>query len=142
MRSGKFEDLNADILQGHLSSALCHMGNISYNLGQDMTCADLKKRLAEVKSNENAAETFDRVTAHLTDNGVLVVNIGRAPNDRRLINDLGATILSVLPSAHVMDLPKKTIGIRLPQDAEKPKKKHVPVWMVAPQQFAVEPDEF
>jgi len=70
VRSGKFEDLNADILQGHLSSALCHMGNISYNLGQEMTCADLKKRLAEVKSNENAGETFDRVTAHLTDNGI------------------------------------------------------------------------
>jgi hypothetical protein len=36
---------------------------------------------------------------------VLAVNIGRAPGDRRLINDLGATILTVLPSAHVMDIP-------------------------------------
>ena len=70
VRSGKYEDLNADILQGHLSSALCNMGNISYNLGQEMTCADLKKRLADIKSNDNAAETFDRVTAHLTDNGI------------------------------------------------------------------------
>jgi predicted dehydrogenase len=72
VRSGKFEDLNADILQGHLSSALCHMGNISYNLGQEMTCADLKKRLADLKSNENAVETLDRVSAHLTDNGVKI----------------------------------------------------------------------
>ena len=72
VRSGKYEDLNADILQGHLSSALCHMGNISYTLGQEMTCADLKKRLADNKSNENALETFDRVTAHLTDNGVKI----------------------------------------------------------------------
>ena len=75
VRSGKKEDLNADILEGHLSSALCHMGNISYQLGQEMTVADLKKRLAEVKSNENAAETFDRVTAHLTDNGVKIEEI-------------------------------------------------------------------
>ena len=34
VRSRKHEDLNADILEGHLSSALCHLGNISYRLGQ------------------------------------------------------------------------------------------------------------
>ncbi|MCS7306768.1 MAG: Gfo/Idh/MocA family oxidoreductase [Thermoguttaceae bacterium] len=33
VRSRKVEDLNADILHGHLSSALCHLGNISYRLG-------------------------------------------------------------------------------------------------------------
>ena len=75
VRSGKKEDLHADILEGHLSSALCHTANISYRLGQEMTGADLKKRLADVKSNENALETFDRVTAHLTDNGVKIDEI-------------------------------------------------------------------
>ena len=34
VRSRKKEDLNADILEGHLSSALCHLGNISYRLGE------------------------------------------------------------------------------------------------------------
>ena len=34
VRSRRVEDLNADILEGHLSSALCHLGNISYRLGQ------------------------------------------------------------------------------------------------------------
>ena len=29
VRSGKKEDLHADILEGHISSALCHTGNIS-----------------------------------------------------------------------------------------------------------------
>lgn len=72
VRSGKKEDLNADILEGHLSAALCHTGNISYRLGQEMTVADLKKRLAEVKSNENCLETLDRVTAHLTDNNIKI----------------------------------------------------------------------
>src|SRR5262249_5992113 len=33
VRSRRHEDLNADIEQGHLSSALCHLGNISYRLG-------------------------------------------------------------------------------------------------------------
>ena len=33
VRSRRRDDLNADILEGHLSSALCHLGNISYRLG-------------------------------------------------------------------------------------------------------------
>ncbi len=33
VRSRKHSELNADILEGHLSSALCHLGNISYRMG-------------------------------------------------------------------------------------------------------------
>ena len=32
VRSGKREDLTADVEEGHLSSALCHLGNIAYRL--------------------------------------------------------------------------------------------------------------
>ncbi len=39
VRSRKSEDLNADILEGHLSSALCHLGNISYYLGTKVPLA-------------------------------------------------------------------------------------------------------
>jgi predicted dehydrogenase len=35
VRSRKREDLNADILEGHLSSALCHLGNASYRLAKE-----------------------------------------------------------------------------------------------------------
>src|SRR5262249_9188793 len=34
VRSRRHEELNADILEGHLSSALCHLGNVSYCLGE------------------------------------------------------------------------------------------------------------
>ena len=34
LRSGKREDLNAEVLEGHLSTNICHAGNISYRLGQ------------------------------------------------------------------------------------------------------------
>ncbi len=37
VRSRRREDLNADILEGHLSAALCHLGNISYRLGRKLT---------------------------------------------------------------------------------------------------------
>lgn len=50
-------------------------------------------------------EFFAMCADHLTETGVLVVNVGRAPNDRRLIDDLAATIRVSLPSTHVMDIP-------------------------------------
>jgi spermidine synthase len=50
-------------------------------------------------------EFFQICSDHLSQDGVLAINIGRAPQDRRLINDLAATIRTVLPSTHVMDIP-------------------------------------
>jgi len=50
-------------------------------------------------------EFFKICAEHLTENGVLAINVGRAPQDRRLINDLAATIGTVLPSTHVIDIP-------------------------------------
>jgi len=40
VRSRKQEELNADILKGHYSAALCHLGNISYRLGKDVPFAE------------------------------------------------------------------------------------------------------
>jgi hypothetical protein len=50
-------------------------------------------------------EFFQIVYDHLEEDGVAVINVGRAPTDRRLIDDLSATLLSVFPSVHIMDLP-------------------------------------
>jgi predicted dehydrogenase len=67
LRSRKVSDLNADILEGHLSSALCHMGNISYRLGQRTTPDEIEKA-AQV--NPHLAETFDRHRQHLARNWI------------------------------------------------------------------------
>ncbi len=50
-------------------------------------------------------EFFALVHKHLTDDGVMVINVGRGPNDRRLIDALASTILTEFPSVHVMDIP-------------------------------------
>ena len=50
-------------------------------------------------------EFFSEVYAHLEPDGVMVINIGRGLDDRRLIDALGSTIMDVFPSIHVMDLP-------------------------------------
>ncbi len=58
-----------------------------------------------IPSHMTTKEFFQIAYDHLTDDGVLVINVGRGPTDRRLINALGSTILSVFPSLHVVDVP-------------------------------------
>jgi predicted dehydrogenase len=70
VRSRKSRDLNADILEGHLSSALCHTGNISYRLGAARPPHEI---LEEIRSNAAAGETLDRMLQHLALNEVDVV---------------------------------------------------------------------
>jgi hypothetical protein len=66
-RSRKHTDLNADILEGHLSSALCHTGNISYRLGWKKAPGEIREKL---QGNSVALETFGRMEEHLKANDV------------------------------------------------------------------------
>jgi len=70
VRSRKSTDLHADILEGHLSSALCHTANISYRLGTKISWADAEKQLDSIKTTDNAKATFERTVAHLKANNV------------------------------------------------------------------------
>jgi hypothetical protein len=70
VRSRRREALNADCSEGHPSSALCHLGNISYLLGEKVTVEDATKRLGAVKASDNVLETFERTRQHLADNEV------------------------------------------------------------------------
>jgi hypothetical protein len=78
VRSRKVEDLNADILEGHLSSALCHLGNISYRLGDDQPFGQTSQAFAK---DNDAGESFERMEQHLKDNkmnlGAIKCRIGR-----------------------------------------------------------------
>jgi predicted dehydrogenase len=89
VKSRKHTDLNADIAEGHLSSALCHLGNISYRLGTVDTTAAKKLAVAEGK------EPLERMLAHLKDNKVnvddLPLRVGRKlkldPTTERFLGD-------------------------------------------------------
>ena len=70
VRSRKTEDLHADILEGHLSSALCHTGNISYRLGQQKNPDAIKE---QIKGDRDAAPSFERMVEHLKANEVDVM---------------------------------------------------------------------
>ena len=73
VRSRRSEDLTADIREGHLSSAMCHMGNVSHQMGQP---ASLKEAEEAVSGQPEAAEALGRMGRHLEANGV---DLGQTP---------------------------------------------------------------
>lgn len=67
VKSRKVTDLNADIFEGHISTALCHMANISHRLGYESTPEKVREVL---KSNNETSDAFQRLEAHLTANQI------------------------------------------------------------------------
>jgi len=48
-------------------------------------------------------EFFESCRRHLTQNGVVVVNVGRAPGDYRLVDAVSGTLLAVFPEVYQED---------------------------------------
>jgi predicted dehydrogenase len=73
VRSRNESDLNAPIQQGHLSTALCHTANISYRLGKHASADAMRE---QIKGDQEALSTFERMTEHLAANNV---DLGKTP---------------------------------------------------------------
>ena len=67
VRNRKSEILNAPIRQGHISSAVCHLGNLSFRLGADANRKEILEKIGDCKL---AGETFERIEKHLSANEV------------------------------------------------------------------------
>lgn len=110
VRARKPEMLNGDILEGHLSSALCHLGNISYRLGKEQM---LSEKVAGL--DEKATEAVGRMAAHLADNKLdaskTKVTIGRKlvmdPKTETFINDAEANLMLTRPYRKGYEVPAK-----------------------------------
>jgi predicted dehydrogenase len=96
VRSRKREDLNADILEGHYSSALCHLANISYRLGRDVGFAETQRAFGE---RAYANEAWAKLQEHLVQNrkldlAQLQCHLGKAlrfdPEKEKFIDDAEA----------------------------------------------------
>ena len=70
VRSRRQGDLKAEIEEGHQSSALCHMANISYRLGMQTSVKDIAKSLGDIKVHDDVQETLERTRHYLSDAGV------------------------------------------------------------------------
>ena len=62
VRANRQDMLNADVLEGHLSTRICHAGNISHRLGRQATKDEVYQVTREIPAWD---ETFSRMVAHL-----------------------------------------------------------------------------
>lgn len=67
IRSRKTGDLRAPIGEAHVSGALCHLGNISYEVGRTTSPEGLNEA---VKGNPTLSEVCGRVSEHLKVNAI------------------------------------------------------------------------
>lgn len=67
IRSRKKEELNAEILVGHVSNSLSHLANISHRLGKPAARKDIVEAF---EGNAQVKEAFDRIQEHLLLNQV------------------------------------------------------------------------
>jgi len=67
VRSRKVGDLAAEALQGHHSTACCHMANVSHRLGKQARPEDIRET---IQANPELSDAFERCREYLRENGV------------------------------------------------------------------------
>src|SRR5947208_10672164 len=65
VRSRKASDLAAEALEGHRSTACCHMANVSHRLGKQSSPEAIR---AAITGNAEMADAFERCRAYLREN--------------------------------------------------------------------------
>ncbi len=94
VRSRKREDLDADILEGHYSSALGHLANISYRLGMNGT------HLKALPESKELHEALSRMESHLTRGNGLKLDELTFRVGRKLEVDASTETITNLPDAN------------------------------------------
>jgi len=67
LKTGKLDDLKSDIEDGHLSTSICHMGNISYQVGDKHPVNEL---INKIRDNNYLYQVFQGMEEHLQKHGV------------------------------------------------------------------------
>lgn len=58
-----------------------------------------------IPAHMTTLEFFEISASRLTEDGVLTLNVGSVPGDRRLIDGLATTMAVIFPSIHIMNIP-------------------------------------
>jgi predicted dehydrogenase len=99
VRSRKREDLRAEILEGHRSVLLAHLGNISYRLGSDVAFDSQTKAF---DGDKTFCESFEDMKRHLADAGRLDLTSATYRLGRTLPFDAEAERFVGVPEADQM----------------------------------------
>jgi spermidine synthase len=62
-------------------------------------------RLPYIPWHLTTREFFQELQSHLNERGVVVINVGRTETDHRMVEAMTATLETVFPTVHVMDVP-------------------------------------
>jgi hypothetical protein len=94
VRNRRRADLHADILEGHYSSALCHLANISYRLGENVP---FNPRTRVFADNRDATDALERMESHLSaaapaGNGLQLNNLQLRVGPRLTVDAAAETI--------------------------------------------------
>ena len=98
----KYFGLNLPNLTVHIGDGRLNLERSPYKY--DIIAVDAY-RPPYIPPHMTTQEFFSIIASHLTDDGVLTINVGSVPGDRRLIDGLATTIGTVFPSIHIMDIP-------------------------------------
>ncbi len=90
---------NINILVGDGRYELNHLPG-----GYDVITIDAYK-VPYIPWHMTTREFFSEVRRQLTDDGIVAMNVGRAPEDRRLVEAITTTLLDVFPTVHAVDVP-------------------------------------
>jgi predicted dehydrogenase len=113
VRSRQVEDLNADVLEGHYSSGLCHLANMSVRLGETVPFNPQTKAFGD---NKEAYESLARMEEYLAkENGLkldgLKYQVGRKlaidPKTEMFVGDAEANKLRTRPYRAPFVVPEK-----------------------------------
>ena len=99
VRSRKREDLAAEILEGHRTSLLVHLGNISYRLGEDVPFDRLTKTF---DGDTMFRESFEEMKRHLVDTARLDLARSTCRLGRTLSFDVQTEKFVAAPEANAL----------------------------------------
>jgi predicted dehydrogenase len=104
--------LNADIEQGHLSSALCHLGNVSYRLGKQTPFGDAEKSFGD---DAQALDSVKRMLSHLAEDKVDLASTEFSLGRKLLLNQTESFVNDV--EANKLLTREYRKGFEVPQKA-------------------------
>ena len=106
---GKIVEVGEKYFGMNLPNLTVHLGDGRLNLDRSQLKYDIiaidAYRPPYIPPHMTTLEFFEICASHLTDDGVLTLNVGSVPGDRRLIDGLATTMAQLFPSVHVMDIP-------------------------------------
>jgi predicted dehydrogenase len=102
VRSRNAAELNADIEEGHLSSALCHLGNISYRVGAETDVTEAQRRIAAAPRRRQMQETLQRTLRHLQENDLPAKQFRLHLGEPLQLDAASETIVDQAPAAHLL----------------------------------------